>query len=119
MPYQTRSTSVRQRRQRPISAADPRNSTRKRQGLARWEVDARIKAQGGLCALCLRPLGDETMVDHDHALAHVHGHDAESGCAMCVRGVLCRGCNSWLAGFRAEPDFLLRAARYAASRRPR
>lgn len=116
-PY--RSAPLRQRPQRPLGPRDPRMPTRKRQGLTPAEVSALVRAQSGRCALCLRPLDvSAAMVDHDHRLAVAHGHAATVGCRRCARGALCLGCNSWLAGFRDDPEFLRRAAVYAGHRRP-
>jgi hypothetical protein len=103
-----------QRRQRPLSGADPRQSLRSRQGLSPAQVEALLNAQGRLCALCRRQLGSRYVVDHDHRQAARHGHRPERGCPSCVRGLLCSDCNGWLRGWRDDPAFLLRAARYAA-----
>jgi hypothetical protein len=80
-------------------------------------VEALRERQDGRCALCRHPLGVRFAVDHDHQLAKLHGHGADRGCLACVRGGLCFDCNGWLRGWRDDPEFLLRAARYAASRR--
>lgn len=117
-PY--RSTVMpRQRRQVALGPNDSRRPTARRQGLTRQQVDGLLSLQGGACALCRRELGERYVVDHDHRLAESHAHPAEVGCPGCVRGILCPGCNMFLAGFRAEPSFLLRAASYAGRRRPR
>lgn len=61
-------------------------------------------AQGGRCAICLRP-EERLFVDHDHR----HCGPGE-GCRLCVRGLLCNGCNSalgWLGG-DANVERLLR-----------
>lgn len=106
-----------QRRQRPIGPTDPRRSTRTRQGLTPLQVEALRKAQGGRCALCQRPLGETFAVDHDHRLAARHGHNPDTGCPRCCRGLLCWACNGFLVGAYGEPEFLRRAAAYAESRR--
>lgn len=105
-----RPTGIRQRRQRV-------ERTGKRQGLTPLQVQQVLTAQQGACALCLRPLGDAFVIDHDHALAEVHGHDPLVGCPRCFRGALCHDCNGWLRGFRDDPTFLRRAAAYAERRR--
>ncbi|MFN8520520.1 MAG: endonuclease domain-containing protein [Chloroflexota bacterium] len=117
-PYGVR-VMPRQRRQVSIGPKDSRRPTARRQGLSREQVDGLLQLQGRACALCRRELGERFVVDHDHLLAEQHRHPAEQGCPLCVRGILCPGCNMFLAGFRAEPDFLQRAARYAGRRRPR
>jgi hypothetical protein len=106
-----------QRRQRPLGPSDPRQSTRTRQGLTTYQVEALRERQRGSCALCGHPLGDTFAVDHDHRLAKAHGHNPETGCPRCVRGLLDWRCNGFLVGDYGEPEFLMRAARYAASRR--
>jgi hypothetical protein len=80
-------------------------------------VEALRERQGGRCALCQRSLGVRFAIDHDHQLAARHGHGPDRGCLRCVRGGLCFDCNGWLRGWRDDPEFLMRAARYAASRR--
>ncbi|MGA4543566.1 endonuclease VII domain-containing protein [Uniformispora flossi] len=56
-----------------------------------------IKAQFGICPICLRPRPEH--VDHDHSSGE-------------VRGVLCFNCNSGLGQFKDRPDLLRRAAAY-------
>ena len=66
-------------------------------GMTKAEVDERVEAQGGLCAICVeRPA---VHVDHDHATGQ-------------VRGVLCVPCNAALGQFLDRTDLLARAARY-------
>ncbi len=96
-------TGVRQRPQRPLSAADPRTPTRKRQGLSRLQVDAAIVRQAGLCPLCDLPLGDDYVVDHCHACAETHGHSPSVGCPACFRAVTHRSCNTALGWFEKRP----------------
>ncbi len=107
-------TAPRQRRQRPLGAADPRQPTAKRQGLARWEVDALLVAQSGRCAVGGEPLGESFAVDHCHACAAAHGHDPEKGCPKCFRGLVCNKHNGILGWFHDSPEELIRAALYVA-----
>lgn len=58
--------------------------------------------QGGVCYVCGKvPRGRRLAVDHDHHQAVLDGHDADTGCPRCVRGLLCAsddwGCNKTLA----------------------
>jgi hypothetical protein len=113
-------TIPKQRRQRPLYPGDPRRAQgarANRHGLTPAQVEALVRMQDGLCALCRRPLGDDFVIDHDHVLAEAHGHNPNVGCPRCVRGALDLGCNTWLAGFRDDPAFLTRAAQYAGRRR--
>lgn len=67
-----------------------------------------LEAQGGTCAICNEPPGRERLlVDHDH--------DCCSGgraCGKCIRGLLCRKCNSAIGFLRDSPDLALRASMY-------
>lgn len=101
-----------QRRQRPLGPADPRQPTAKRQGLDRLQLTALVTRQGGLCALCQRPLGGSFAVDHDHVLAVAHGHNPATGCRRCVRGILHTACNTAIGTFGDDPERLLAAAHY-------
>jgi hypothetical protein len=112
-------TSIRQRRQRPLSVADGRFPPRTRQGLTPIEVAALHERQQGRCAIGGEPLPPRFVVDHDHTLAAAHGHDPRVGCPGCVRGILCHRHNRALGSFRDDAETLLRAARFVVWRRPR
>lgn len=73
-------------------------------------LDAKKKMlaqQGGVCAVCRRPLGmrregknnDSALVDHKHG-------------SKIVRGVLCHACNTGLGYFKDSHELLEEAARY-------
>lgn len=71
-----------------------------------------LDAQGGGCAICgSESHGDSRIkrfhVDHDHSCCASKG-----SCGECVRGLLCRGCNTALGNFSDDPVRLLRAADY-------
>jgi hypothetical protein len=110
-------TAIRQRRQLALGPSDPRRSRDKRQGLSPEAVRAAMQAQGGLCAICARPLGALFTVDHDHFLAERHGHDPRRGCPSCFRGILHTPCNTALGAFNDDPIVLRRAADYIERRR--
>jgi hypothetical protein len=84
----------------------------KRQGLDRRQLAELVARQGGLCALCRRPLGVNFVVDHDHQLARQHGHNPRTGCSRCVRGILHTACNTAIGTFEDDPERLLAAAHY-------
>jgi hypothetical protein len=105
-------TVIRQRRQRPLGAADPRQPTAKRQGLNRLQIAAMVQAQGGRCAVGGEPLGSEYVVDHCHECAARHGHDPRRGCPACFRGIACGPHNTALGVFGDDPIVLRRAAAY-------
>lgn len=87
-------------------------SSGRRQGLSAERVEAEVRRQGGLCALCLRPLGVHFAVDHDHLLAERHGHAPERGCERCFRAVVCHRCNAVLGWGRDDPAYFRRLADY-------
>ena len=59
------------------------------------------KAQGGVCAICLKPPKKKRLcVDHCHATGK-------------VRGLLCHGCNASLGMLREDPDTIQRLLAYA------
>jgi Recombination endonuclease VII len=75
-------------------------------GISFAEYQRMLTEQGGVCAICLNPFGDEKSkrphVDHDHG-------------TRGVRGLLCNGCNSGIGQFgddvarlRAALDYLQR-----------
>jgi hypothetical protein len=76
-----------------------------------------LRKQGGKCAICEsespadRRLG-RFHVDHDHACC-----PGSRSCGKCVRGLLCRGCNTALGNFGDDPERLIAAASYLMSRR--
>jgi hypothetical protein len=70
------------------------------------------EAQGGRCANpgCRAELGEDWNVDHDHRCC-----DLNRSCGRCVRGLLCRSCNSALGYARDDPDRLAGLVEYLAA----
>jgi hypothetical protein len=109
-------------RQRPLGPWDSRAPVRRsRHGLSPNEIDALLRAQRGVCAICgTRDPGQVSWsVDHDHALALTHPHNLNFGCRYCVRGLLCESCNSMLGRARDNSAVLRAGADYLDLRRPR
>jgi hypothetical protein len=80
-----------------------------RYGLTPEAFNAKVEAQGGVCAICCElPDGKGAMgvlhVDHDH----------ESG---VVRDLLCHKCNKGLGSFRDSPTMLSKAMWYLMKHR--
>lgn len=75
--------------------------------LSRERHDEMVKQQGGGCALCRTKITDlrKWNVDHDHACCPAGG-----SCGLCVRALLCRGCNLGLGRHYDDPMILRRAA---------
>jgi hypothetical protein len=89
----------------PKSPADARAARLKRlYGLAPGEYETILAAQGGACAICLRPPrpGKNLHVDHRHADG------------LC-RGLLDWGCNAAVAKLRDDAGRAARAAAYLES----
>lgn len=82
-------------------------------GLEPERYDEMLAEQGEACALCHQPQGDARLfIDHDHACC-----PGTFSCGRCVRGLLCRSCNTGLGTFRDDPGALMRAAAYILAHR--
>lgn len=86
-----------------MTRPDPTGATRRREHRAKRltdaEYDARLAAQGGVCAICGNPPKSRRLhVDHDHRTG-------------TVRGLLCFRCNRALPNY-VTADWLRRATRY-------
>lgn len=95
----------------PCSSAKVRA---KRYGLSPAQVADMLARQQGKCLICGISQDDASQVfavDHDHACCS----DSSYTCGKCVRGILCRTCNSGLGYFRDSPDLLQKAITYLAS----
>jgi len=79
-------------------------------GISREGVEQMVARQGG-CAVCSCQDGD-WVVDHDHACC-----PGRYTCGKCVRGILCRACNSALGMLREDPEMALSAAAHRLSTR--
>ncbi len=86
------------------------NRLRRLYGMSLDDYEARLREQGGRCAICggtdpqqkAGPNGaSDFVVDHDHSTG-------------AVRGLLCGGCNTGLGLFRDDPVRLEAALRYLA-----
>lgn len=112
---------------RKATRPGPRCATHKREARnkvseARWaahilatytltveEYWALYEAQGGRCALCVRASGQtrRLSVDHDHGCC-----PGKTSCGKCVRGLLCRPCNTLLGRARDAIEFFQRCIDY-------
>lgn len=75
-------------------------------GLTRDMFDKIIIDQSGLCKICLRQLKAPT-IDHDHNCC-----GGTYSCGYCVRGIICRDCNSAIGLAGDSPETLNRMAQY-------
>jgi Recombination endonuclease VII len=72
-----------------------RHASLGRYGITPKEYDAKLKEQGGHCALCEATMGDAKRslhVDHDHRCCNF-GPPKRRTCGNCNRGLLCGPCN--------------------------
>ena len=70
-----------------------------------WQM---LADQGALCPICSKQLDRDARastpcIDHDHS--HCPG---ETGCSICVRSLLCNGCNQLLGKAHDDPAILRR-----------
>ena len=72
--------------------------------------DAMLDRQGGVCRTCKQEPADgqPLHVDHDHRCCPKAG----KSCGKCVRGLLCRACNTALGLVRDNPGTLRALADY-------
>ncbi|MER5933110.1 endonuclease VII domain-containing protein [Streptomyces sp. NPDC002054] len=76
---------------------DREGHLKRKYGITEAERDAMVRAQGGLCIICLR--APAAHVDHCHKTGR-------------VRGVLCLNCNTGLGLLKESPDRIRRAIQY-------
>ena len=72
------------------------------------EYAERLRAQGGVCAVCGQP---ETVIDKRTGVPRELSVDHEHTTG-CIRGLLCIGCNIALGHMHDSPDLLRAAADY-------
>lgn len=92
-----------------VKAARHEKRTQKVYALPDGDYDRLYAFQGGRCALCRVATGAsrKLSVDHDHACC-----PGSTSCGECVRGLLCRPCNSLLGHARDKIAFFRRCIRY-------
>jgi recombination endonuclease VII len=76
------------------------------------QYEAIYEAQGRRCAITgcnAQGISRRLCVDHDHACAESHGGVV---LACCVRGLLCKRCNSTLGDYRDNPLSFISFANY-------
>lgn len=84
-----------------------RNRFRKH-GTTKEDFIKLIESQGNCCALCKVPGDWQSMVvDHDHACC-----PKQFSCGKCIRGALCKKCNTALGLLGDSPESIQAAANY-------
>lgn len=82
-------------------------------GLSRKQYEEILESQGGGCAICLHqpePDGKRFPVDHDRLCC-----PGDKSCGLCVRGILCPGCNTGIGFLRESREIMLSAIEYLES----
>jgi hypothetical protein len=84
-----------------------RNRFRKH-GITKEYFQEMVEQQGNCCAICEKPGTWETLVvDHDHACC-----DSQFSCGNCVRGGLCRTCNTVLGLLKEDESRIMSVLSY-------
>lgn len=87
-----------------------------RYGMTVDEYNRMFEAQGGRCAICLRP-ERVTYKGRPRNLAVDHNHRCCPGkdtCGRCVRALLCHDCNHGIGALGDSAETLARASAYVA-----
>lgn len=79
-------------------------------GLTAPEYEAMYEGQLGKCLIC-QEQQEVLAVDHDHSCCPTPA----KSCGSCVRGLLCKNCNSALGYLRDSPEAARAAAEYLES----
>lgn len=83
-------------------------ATRKhRYNISAKEFEVLLAAQGGSRAICQRIPQEAFHVDHDHSCCA-----GKTSCGKCIRGLLCRRCNTALGYLRDDVQVLQSAILY-------
>lgn len=83
--------------------------------LSLTEYEKILEDQGGVCAICKSPpdTKDTAMpVDHDHSCC-----PGNRSCGKCIRGILCRYCNSGIGYFKDSITVIESAIHYIKENR--
>lgn len=75
-------------------------------GITRQMFDDILISQSGLCAICFDQLKNPT-IDHNHKCC-----EGAYSCGYCIRGLICRNCNSAIGLAKDSSKNLIRMAEY-------
>jgi len=93
----------------PKSVSRRKSSLKYRYGKSISEYQHDLDTQNGICAICWRAPkdGEYLAYDHDHLC-----HGGEKSCSDCLRGLLCRKCNTVLGLLDDNVVYFERAIEY-------
>lgn len=96
----------------PTTKVSARKRNFKSRGVSEEWYEQTLKSQDGVCAICKQPPTEKRRgvsilfnIDHDH-------NCCASGCANCVRGLLCSNCNRGIGKFHDDVSKLESAILY-------
>jgi len=90
-------------------AAARRDKVLRKYGLSLDRYDALLLSQDGACAICRKLAKDFLQVDHDHQCCQ-----GQRSCGRCIRGLLCRTCNTAIGLFHDDRQIIQRVLSYLA-----
>ena len=103
-----RATYARSREAGKVTQMNREHYRFKKHGTTKEAFMALIEEQGNACAICEQPGTWETLViDHDHSCC-----DKQFSCGNCIRGALCRKCNTAIGLFLDDLQLMNKAADY-------
>ena len=93
---------------RECARANGRVQVIKKYGISVEQFESLIKNQDNKCLLCLDSFDEvPSAIDHDHQCC-----PGVTSCGNCIRGILCKNCNTILGLAKDNPEVLLRAVAY-------
>jgi hypothetical protein len=81
----------------------------KRHHITEEKFETMLNLFNGKCHVCREK--EATSIDHDHSCC-----SKNRSCGKCVRGILCRGCNTALGSLKENPDTISRLLIYIKPR---
>ena len=88
-----------------LRKAERSNRLQTNYGISIDDYDKIFESQGGVCKICHKPpVVERLCVDHNHSCC-----PGLKSCGKCIRGLICRRCNSML-GFADDNTDRLRSA---------
>lgn len=93
-------------------ARHSRSAKFKRYGITEGEYISMLRLQNNRCKICggVNQDGSDLAVDHDHYCC-----PGNESCGQCIRGLLCRKCNSGIGLLGDDPNIIRAAAAYIES----
>lgn len=80
---------------------------KRKYGLTQEQYLQMLEEQNGVCAICLNPENKVHKGNQKSMLSVDHDHETGA-----VRGLLCDRCNTGLAAFRDQPQYMMNAILY-------